>query len=142
MCRTRVVFRPHLNDSLQCNSLQVLPQFIPTRRKIVSRSSSEPTDAVGGSLKLVMQACHLAEKDRAAFLRVVADRDDHIEMLAVELIDVLRAMAADVDAQLAHGGDSFWPHDARLGAGAFHLVGFAGIMAQRTEIPTVFVGPL
>src|SRR5947209_2293156 len=78
-----------------------------------------------------MQSLRRAHENRAAFLGVVADRDDVIEPLTVELIHMLRAMAAYVDAQLTHGGYRFRPHSAGLRAGALDLELIAGIMPQQ-----------
>jgi hypothetical protein len=52
-------------------------------------------------------------------------------MLAVEFVNIRRAMTANVDAQFGHDGNRFRPHNAWLRAGAFDLEGFPGIMAQK-----------
>jgi len=94
-------------------------------------SSSVPTGRRRRIVEAVMQTLHRAHEYRAALFRVGADGDDVIEALAVELIHMFRAMAANVYANLAHGCDRFRAHRAGFGPGAFDLERIPGIVAQQ-----------
>lgn len=78
-----------------------------------------------------MEPLRGAQEDRAALFRVVADGYDVIEVLAIKLVHMLGAMAADVYPQLAHSSNRFRSHDARARASAFDGELFAGIMPQQ-----------
>jgi hypothetical protein len=83
-------------------------------------------------IEAVMQTLHRARKNRAAFFCVVADGNNVVEALPLELIHMFGAMAADVDADLVHRGDGLRPYRARLGPGTFHLEYIPGIVAQQS----------
>ena len=86
----------------------------------------------GGVFKVVVDGNRLAREDRAAFLCVVADGQDVVELLPGEFIDALGALAGNVDVQLAHGGNGLGPHMAWLGTGAERLETVARVVPQET----------
>ncbi len=80
----------------------------------------------------MMHPLRRTQEHRAAFLSVVADRKDVIELLALEFIDMFGALPADIDAQLTHRGNGFRPHLTGLGTGALDLIHVARIMPQQS----------
>jgi hypothetical protein len=84
----------------------------------------------GGIVERVMNR-NGSRKVGAAFLRVIANREDVIEVLAIKLVNMLGAMAGDVDAQLAHDGDRPRTNLAWLGSGAPNFELIAGVMAEQ-----------
>lgn len=70
-------------------------------------------------------------KDRAGFGGVVTDRDDIIKRIIDEFVEVFGAMAADVDAALAHGCGRQRVDDRRLAAGAEDFEAVVGYVAQQ-----------
>ena len=60
-------------------------------------------------------------KDWAALFSVVADGQDVVKLLAREFIHALRAVAGNVDSQLARDGDGLGPNVGRLGPRAKHF---------------------
>ena len=61
-------------------------------------------------LEVTMMAAGASREERALFVRRVAHRDDIVELTARELIYVLRSVRRDVDPDLAHHRNGFWPH--------------------------------
>jgi len=64
-------------------------------------------------------------KHGTEFFGMIADRDDVIDFASYELIHRFRAMARNVDANLAHDGDCFWSN------------GGGGSSARRMDIETI-----
>jgi hypothetical protein len=85
----------------------------------------------GGILEIAMNGDRAAWKDWAGFLGVVAHRQYVVEPLACEVIHVLRAMAGNVDPDLAHYRDGFGANLARPRAGALHFEAVAGVVTQQ-----------
>lgn len=70
-------------------------------------------------------------EDGAMLLRVVADREDVVERLAREFIHVLRALVADVNAELSHYSDGFRANRLGICAGAENFKAITGVVAQK-----------
>jgi hypothetical protein len=85
---------------------------------------------LGGVIEAAMNACTLAGKDWAAFLRVVGYGQAVIELVAGEFVDALGALARNIDAQLVHRGDGFGPDIVRLRTCAFYLEAVSGVVTQ------------
>lgn len=109
---------------------EIVPQLLPNLTE-----KDEPflfgTLQRGRIFEVLVNRYGLARKHWAAFLGVVAHRQDVIERLAGEFIHALGAMARNVDAQLAHDCDRFGPNVARLGPCAEYLEAVARVMAQK-----------
>ena len=58
---------------------------------------------------------------RAAFARILTKREDVIEMLSGELVEVLRTVTADINPDLVHDLNGLWANNTRPAAGAFHF---------------------
>ena len=61
-----------------------------------------------------------ARKNRATFIRIVADRDHVIEIYIQVFIDVVGSMLADVDAIFTHRGDGAGVNAVGFHPGAVH----------------------
>jgi hypothetical protein len=72
-----------------------------------------------------------AREDRASFAGVIADREDDIELLVREFIDMLGTVPRNVDAEFAHHSDGFGPHTAGSDASAENVEVVASIVAQK-----------
>ncbi len=72
-----------------------------------------------------------AGKDGAGFFGVVANGDDVVKMLAVELFDVFGAMVANIDADLFHRSDGLGTDHTGFGTGAFNTELIASVMAEQ-----------
>ena len=59
-----------------------------------------------GIVKAPVMAIQLTRKNRACLIGVAANGDHRFDLVAEELVEVLRAMIADVDADLGHGLDA------------------------------------
>lgn len=76
-----------------------------------------------------MQMLASAGENRAQFHSVIADRDDVIELLPRELINGLRPLAGNVDANLAHDDDCFRTNCGGASASRIHLETITGFVA-------------
>jgi hypothetical protein len=85
----------------------------------------------GGIFKTAMDGNRFAGVEWTAFLRVVADGKDVIELLAGEFIDALGTVAGNVDAELAHRRNGLGPYGARFGSGAEHLEMVPRVVTQK-----------
>ena len=81
-----------------------------------------------GVFKAPRNALSVARKNRTLFVRVVADRNNVIEVLISEFVDGLRAMAGDVYANLPHRGYCFLPHVCWINPGAGYFTAVACIV--------------
>jgi hypothetical protein len=68
----------------------------------------------------------------AAFLRVIANCEDVVEGLALKLVNMLGAMAGDVDAKFSHDCDRLRTNVAWFCSGAGDFESVAGVVAQET----------
>src|SRR5580765_8453989 len=82
--------------------------------------------------KAVVDRVGVSGKDWTGFLGVVADGQDVIKSLTVELIHALGAMPGNVDAQLPHGGNGFGPDAARFRSGTEYLKAVSCVAPQQT----------
>jgi hypothetical protein len=82
----------------------------------------------GGILKRVMERNGSGE-ERAVAFGVIANREDVIEGLALKFVNMLGAVAGDVDAQFAHDSDCFGTNMAGVGSGAEDLESIARVVA-------------
>jgi len=73
----------------------------------------------GGILEVVVNPRRLTWKNRAAFLGVVTDRQNIIEVLVGELVHTLGTGASDIDPDLPHHRNRLRPDLTRPGPGAF-----------------------
>src|SRR6266851_7678704 len=64
--------------------------------------------------KAPVDSLGVAGKDGTAFVRVIADGDHVVEVLAIEFLNVLGAVARHVDSQLRHHSDRLRANGARL----------------------------
>src|SRR5579859_493049 len=62
-----------------------------------------------------VMALHLARKNRAALVQVATDGDDGADGLAEKFLQVLRAMAGNVNAHLGHDFDGERSEERRVG---------------------------
>src|SRR5262245_18324471 len=81
--------------------------------------------------KPFMNALSVARKCRTAFLCVVADCEHVIERLALELINMLRAMTGNINAKLFHNCNGFRSDAPRYCASAFNFEAVARIMLEQ-----------
>jgi len=84
----------------------------------------------GGVFERAMKCEGCSGKQRAVVFRVIANREDVIEVLVLELANVLGAVAGDIDAQLAHNGDCLRAKMAWFGSCAGYFEPIAGEVAQ------------
>jgi hypothetical protein len=91
--------------------------------------------AAGGPGRIVkrpVMTVHLAGKNRARLIRVAAHSDDGMDRLIQEFLQVLRAMAGNVNARLGHDLDGQRMDKAGwLGSGALDVYEFACRRAQK-----------
>jgi hypothetical protein len=106
---------------------QISTKFIPHAPKNRSPLLLE-TGKGGGVFKAMVQPFHGAEEHRAVLAGVVAYSDHGIERLPREFIDVLGAMARDIDSELAHNGNRFRAHRAGFCTGAPDLKPLTGVV--------------
>lgn len=72
-----------------------------------------------------------AGKDRAAFVCILAKRQDVIEILPGKLVDVLGAMATDINPDLVHDLNSLGADNTRLTSGALDVELDASVTPQQ-----------
>jgi len=76
---------------------------------------------------------HLAGENRAGGIGIAADGDDGMDRLVQKFLQVLRAMAGNVNARLGHDLDGQrMDETGRLGAGALDIHQVARRPAQKT----------
>src|SRR6202012_266958 len=80
----------------------------------------------------MMQPVGCAEKNRTRLASVVANRNHVVEPLTLEFVDMLRAVAGNIDADFSHDCDSFSSYFARFGSCAIDVEPVARIVAQQT----------
>jgi hypothetical protein len=68
-----------------------------------------------------MSRCGRTRKDRARLLGTIADRDDIVEPLIDQFIDMLRSLVADIRTELLHGVHRRRVQASRMSTGAFRL---------------------
>ncbi|HXR75345.1 MAG TPA: hypothetical protein VN737_05180 [Bryobacteraceae bacterium] len=85
----------------------------------------------GRVLKTPVQPFCGIEEHGATLFSVVTHRNDVIESLAIKLIHMLGAVAANINAQLTHHANGFRPYDPGFRAGAFHFKLAARIVSQQ-----------
>ncbi len=79
----------------------------------------------------VVKSLGSAGKDRAGFFGVIANGDDIVKMMSVELVKVLGTMIGNIDAQFLHHSDGFGTYDAGFGAGAFDVEIISGVVTEK-----------
>jgi len=84
-----------------------------------------------GIFKVAMDGDRVARKNRAAFLGVVANRQNVIESLAGEFVNALGMLAGNVNVHLAHNGNCLRTHLARVGPSAKDLEAASRVVTQQ-----------
>ncbi len=70
---------------------------------------------------------------RAGFFRVIADRQDVVEVLSGEFVDVLGTMAGDIDAKFVHDLNRFGSYShCGVDASAEDFEAIAGVVAEQS----------
>ena len=78
---------------------------------------------MSGIVKAPVMAIQLTRKNRACLIGVAANGDHRFDLVIEKLVEVLRAMVADIDADFGHGLDAKRMDIARrLRAGTFDAV--------------------
>ena len=111
-------------------ALQVRPQFIPHAAKPAKQLFLRALDR-GRIIEAVMQPRDFADKHRTTLLRVVADRQDVIEILSRELIHRLRAVRRNVDTDFLHDRYRLGANAAWFRTRAVHRESVSRIMPQQ-----------
>src|SRR5688572_13069863 len=78
-----------------------------------------------------VDAFRFAREDRAVLVRVVADRDDVVELLPDEFFHRFRPVSGDIDTYLPHRLDRLRPHEARDRARAVHFKSLPAVVPQQ-----------
>ncbi len=108
---------------------QVLPQLIPNAAKHFQLLLFGALER-GRIFEALVQADRCAREMGAGLVRAVANSEDDVERLTAKLGDVLGAMRADLDTDLAHYSDRFRAHGTRLGPGTRDFERLPGIVPQ------------
>lgn len=112
---------------LRSEGMKIVPHLVPD-----APENRQPcrigTLQHGRVLKVLVNCDRLSWKDRAAFPRIVTNRQDVIERLSRELVDALRSMAGDINAEFSHHGHRFGSDLARLGPSAENFKTFPGVV--------------
>ena len=88
------------------------------------------TTCPGGIGEIVVKFLRLGREIRAAFARIVAYRDDEIEMNIAVFVDMIGSLSGNVGSVFFHNGNGAWVDAVRFHARAIDLGFVAREMAQ------------
>ena len=110
--------------------LQIVANFVPHPSKHDQALLLRAFTGRRVSEGLVKAFC-LAREGRAALSGVIANRQDVIELLALELVDVLGAMIGNINSKLFQNGNRFWSYPAWFRARTFNLETIRTVMCEQ-----------